>query len=175
VVSPERVPAPGGLFDATRRPRHLRVVSNGDWYLAGPGLLQKVGFGELAVADLEAVRDDLGERAFLAHPEVRPLETYLRGASGLPRRMRWADRTRSPALPTVAGVARGAQVAVLPDLGVVWVDGEGLFKRDREVPLPWTDPLIYLPVVQPRAVIAVLRRIIGPGGPRRVQAFSDGD
>jgi hypothetical protein len=174
-VSPERLPAPGGLFDATRRPRHLRLVSNGDWYLAAPGLLQKVGFGELALADLEAVRDDLGENAFLAHPEVKPLEEYLGGARGLPRRMRWPDRARSPSLPTVAGVARGAQVAVLPEQGIVWVDGEGLFKRDREVPLPWTDPLIYLPVVQPRAVIAVLRRIIGPGGPRRVQAASEVD
>lgn len=166
------VQAPGGLFDSTRRPRRLRVVSNGDWYLAGPGLLEKVGFGELALSDLEAVRADLGDRAFLAHPEVRPLADYLRGSSRLPRRLR-ADRLTEPVSPSLAAVARGAQVAVLPELGIVWVDGEGIFKRYSEVPLAWTDPLISLPVVQARRVIACMRRIIGPGGPRRVQPSSD--
>jgi hypothetical protein len=160
---------PGGLFDSTRRPRHLRVVSNGAWYVAGRGSLQEVGFGELAMADLEAVRADLGGRAFLAHPKVRTIEDVLGGGRRVPRRLRWHERVKDPLPPTLAAVARGAQVAVLPTEGIVWVDGEGIFKRERVVPLPWTDPLVLLPVMQPRQVIAVLREIVGPDGPRRVQ------
>lgn len=165
---------PGGLHDSTRRPKRLRVVSSGDWYLAGEGTLVKAGFGELGLADLEAVRRDLGRRVFVAHPKVRPLENYL-GRSGprLNRRLRWYERMSSPPMPTVGAVARGAQVAVLPGRGVVWVDGEGLFKPGAPVPLPWTDPPVELVVVRPRDLIAELKLVIGPGGPRRVQPPPD--
>lgn len=161
---------PGGLYDSTRRPRRLRVVSNGDWFLAAKGLFARVGFGELAMADLEAVRSELGERVFVAHPEVRALEKYMRGGSSrLYKRIRWYESLSGPPLPSVAAVARGAQVAVLPKEGIVWVDGEHLFEVGSEVPLPWTDPPVSLRVVRPKHVTAELRRVIGPGGPKNVQ------
>jgi hypothetical protein len=160
---------PGGLHDSTRRPRQLRVVSNGDWYLAAAGTLAKVGFGELALADLEAVYGDLGERVFAAHPQVRPLEQYIGGSKWLLRRIRWYEGLSAPPLPTVAAVARGAQVAVMPGVGVVWVDGEHVFRDGETVPLPWTDPPVELQVVRPKAVTAVMRHVIGRGGPKRVQ------
>jgi hypothetical protein len=170
---------PGGLHDSTRRPRRLRVVSNGSWYLAAPGLLAKVGFGELALADLEAVFADLGERVFLAHPEVKPIERYLTGSARLGRRLRWYERLSEPPQPSLAAVARGAQVAVLPaggpgPSGVLWVDGERAFHEGETVPLPWTDPPVALRVIRPRAVAAVMRAVVGPGGPKRVQAPEDG-
>ncbi len=165
---------PGGLADSTRRPRRLRVVSNGEWFLAAAGSLQKVGFGELALADLEAVRDDLGDRVFLAHPEIRSIEQILGGATRVPRRMRWYDRMKNPIQPTVAAVARGAQVAVLPEVGVVWVDGEGIFHEGDTVPLPWTEPPVVMRVARPRSVTSVMRRVIGPGGPKRVEPAGDG-
>ena len=161
---------PGGLHDSTRRPRQLRVVSNGDWYVAAPGTLKKVGFGELAIADLEAVRNDLGDRVFLAHPQVRSIERYLGRPARMPRRMRWFERASQPIQPSVAAVARGAQVAVLPEVGVVWVDGEGIFREGDEVPLPWTEPPVVMRVARPRSVASAMRRVIGPGGPKRVQS-----
>lgn len=161
---------PGGLHDSTRRPRHLRVVSNGNWYLAGAGMLAKVGFGELALADLQAVQAELGERVFLAHPEVRPIEKYLTGPPRLNRRLRWYEKLSSPPQPSLAAVARGAQVAVLPGSGVVWVDDEKVFRAGETVPLPWTKPPVELLVVRPRTVMAAMRQVIGPGGPKRVQA-----
>ena len=165
---------PGGLHDSTRRPKHERVVSNGDWFLAAKGVLVKAGFGELAMADLEAVRQDLGDRVFVAHPQVRPLENYLgRGAPRLIRRIRWYETVSAPPQPTVAAVARGAQVAVLPELGIVWVDAEGLFKRGMMVPLPWTQPRVELVVVKPRDLTAAMRAVIGRGGPTRVQLPED--
>jgi hypothetical protein len=160
---------PGGLHDSTRRSRQLRVVSNGDWYLAAAGMLAKVGFGELAMADLEAVYADLGERVFVAHPQIRPLERYLGGSKWLLRRIQWYEGLSAPPLPTVAAVARGAQVAVMPAVGVVWVDGEHVFRNGETVPLPWTDPPVELLVVRPPAVTAAMRRVIGKGGPKRVQ------
>lgn len=169
---------PGGLHDSTRRPRHLRVVSNGSWYLAAAGLLAKVGFGELALADLEAVSADLGARVFVAHPEVRQLERYLSGSPRLTRRLRWYEGLSEPLQPSVGAVARGARVAVLPaggpgPSGVVWVDGDRVFRPGEVVPLPWTEPLVSLEVVRPRAVTAAIRAVIGPGGPKRVQAPED--
>ena len=164
---------PGGLFDSTRRPRQLRVVSNGDWYLAAAGRLDKVGFGELALADLQAVSEDLGRRIFIAHPEVRPLESYLGPSRRGFRRVRLFENQSSPPAPTLAGVARGAQVAVLPDRGPVWVDAERLFRPGEEVPLPWTDPPVTMTVVRPRELIAEMKRIIGPDGPKRALLTPD--
>ncbi len=162
---------PGGLYDSTRRPKRLRVVSNGDWFLAAKGLFARVGFGELALADLEAVRSDLGNRVFVAHPEVRALEKYMKGGSGrLYKRIRWYESLSAPPMPSVAAVARGAQVAVLPNEGIVWVDGERLFEVGSKVPLPWTDPPVSLQVVRPKQVTAALRNVIGPSGPRHVEA-----
>jgi hypothetical protein len=166
---------PGGLHDSTRRLRRLRVVSNGDWYLAGRGLLRKVGFGELAMADLEAVSGDLGERVFVAHPLVRPIEQFLTGPSRLNRRLTWYDRLSKPPQPTVAAVARGAQVAVLPREGIVWVDGERAFRAGENVPLPWTSPEVVLRVVRPRTVTRAMREVIGRGGPKHVQLPDDED
>jgi hypothetical protein len=165
---------PGGLADSTRRPRQLRVVSNGDWYMAARGALRKVGFGELALADLEAVLADLGDRVFLAHPEVKPIERYLGGLNRVPRRMRWYDRLKTPIQPTVSAVARGAQVAVVPGAGVVWVDDQRIFREGDEVPLPWTDPPVVMRVVRPRTVARAMREVIGPGGPKRAQPADEG-
>lgn len=164
---------PGGLHDSTRRPRHLRVVSNGSWYLAAPGLFAKVGFGELAIADLDAVAADLGEKVFVAHPQVKQIERYLDATPPrLTRRLRWFEGLSEPPRPGVNAVARGAQVAVLPGggpgpTGVVWVDGDRVFRPGEVVPLPWTAPLVSLPVVRPRAVAAAIRAVIGPDGPKR--------
>lgn len=160
---------PGGLHDSTRRPRHLRVVSNGNWYLAAPAMLVKVGFGELALDDLRSVAEELGRRVFVAHPEVRSIERYLPRSGWLVRRLHWYEGMAAPPLPTLAAVARGAQVAVVPEQGVVWVDGEGAFRPGEVVPLPWTDPLVELPVMRPRQLAAVMRGVIGAGGPKRVQ------
>ena len=177
------IPIPGGLFDSTRRPRRLQVVSYGDWYLAGAGLFAKVGFGELALADLEAVYADLGERVFLAHPQRRPLTDYLArgpepGQGQRPRfgfRRVYSEEHRGMIeRPSVAAVARGAQVAVLPGRGPVWVDDEHLFQPDERAPLPWTEPLVEMTVVRPKVVIAAIRRVIGPGGPTRVTPVEAG-
>jgi hypothetical protein len=170
---------PGGLHDSTRRPRHLRVVSNGNWYLAAPGLLAKVGFGELAIADLDAVAADLGERVFVAHPEVKQIERHLGPTPPrLTRRLRWFEGLSEPFRPGLNAIARGAQVAVLPaggpgPSGVVWVDGERVFGPGEVVPLPWTDPLVSLTVVRPRAVAVAMRAVIGPGGPKRASLPED--
>jgi hypothetical protein len=170
VDAPRRlIEIPGGLHDSTRRPRHLRVVSNGSWFLAGEGTLAKVGFGELGMADLRAVQKDLGERVFLAHPEARPIEAYLRGPARFAKRLRWFESLSSLPEPSLAAVARGAQLAVLPESGVVWVDDERVFRAGETVPLPWTKPTVELLVVRPRTVMAAMRRVIGPAGPKRVQ------
>jgi hypothetical protein len=66
-------------------------------------------------------------------------------------------------------VARGARVAVLPSSGPVWVDDEHLFAAGETVPLPWTQPLVEMVVVRPKTVLAALRAVIGPGGPRRAE------
>ncbi len=171
------IPIPGGLFDSTRRPRRLQVVSFGNWYLAGPGLLAKVGFGELSLADLEAVHAELGERVFLAHPQERAIGAYLTrgpspGEGSRPRfgfrRLLSEDNRALIEWPSVAAVARGAQVAVLPAEGPVWVDDQHLFKPLERIPLPWTDPPVEMTVVRPKTVIATMRQVIGPGGPTHV-------
>jgi hypothetical protein len=165
---------PGGLYDSTRRPRRLRVVSYGNWYLAAPGILQKVGFGELALADLEAVYRDLGDKVFVAHPKPHPLEDYLSPGRPTSKRRPWGMRRQrfygaagAPA-PSLGAVARGAQVAVVPGVGPVWVDGVRLFKPGEIAPLPWTDPLVELRVVRPRQLEKAIVAAIGPHGPKRV-------
>src|SRR5271169_1421393 len=125
-----RVPA--ALVDGRRLPRRLQVSGGGPWYLAGPGSLERVGAGDLSYADLKEVETELGESVLVAMALLRPLQDYLAGdaASRAPSRsspimtgalrriQRFEDmRDRKP--PTVSAVARGAQVAVLPDLGPV--------------------------------------------------------
>lgn len=165
---------PGGLYDSTRRPRRLRVVSYGNWYLAAPGILQKVGFGELALADLEAVYRELGKKVFVAHPEPHPIENYLSSRPTVGSRRTWGLRRQKfygeaeAPLPSLGAVARGAQVAVLPGIGPVWVDGVRLFKPGEMAPLPWTEPLVELRVVRPKQLQKAMVAAIGPDGPKRV-------
>jgi hypothetical protein len=165
---------PGGLYDSTRRPRRLRVVSYGNWFLAAPGILQQVGFGELALEDLEAVYRDLGGKVFVAHPEPHPMENYLSSGPAVGRRRTFGMRRQKfygeagAPLPSLGAVARGAQVAVLPEVGPVWVDGVRLFKPGEIAPLPWTDPLVELRVVRPRELQKAMLAVIGPNGPKRV-------
>ncbi|HEV2360917.1 MAG TPA: hypothetical protein VGS21_04375 [Acidimicrobiales bacterium] len=180
---------PGGLFDSSKRPRKLQVCTWGDWFVGAPGLLLKVGFGELSMADLQAVDADLGDRVFVAHAKPHPIENYLNGPGASTRKSGpttapsglagWVFRRGlrpqrfygwSGQLPpaSLTGIARGAQVAVLPGRGPVWVDGEKLFKPGELVPLPWTDPLVEMLIVRPKEVIEALKLAVGPGGPTRV-------
>ncbi len=164
---------PAGLVEGHRLPKRLRVNGGGSWFLAAPGVFQRVGGGDLSYANLESVKDDLRGRVFVSLPFTRPLEEYLEKPNSLlsgylARRMRRYENSRRKLRPTVAAVARGAQVAVVPDLGVVWVDGHRIFKGGELVPLPWTEPLVELVAIRPRQLQAAMELAIGPGGPKRI-------
>ncbi|MGO9198627.1 MAG: hypothetical protein ACLQK4_16055 [Acidimicrobiales bacterium] len=168
---------PGGLVDGQRRPRVLRLARAVDWYVADADRFELVGTGDVSMSDVTAVRADLAKAssahaAFVCVARPREIEDVLGrksrwvGAWGL-RRITWSQSIGKPIAPKLAAVARGARLAVLPDQGLVWVDGERLFKPGETVPLPWTDPPVSLPVVRPRTVLAALRAAVGPQGPRR--------
>lgn len=169
-------PAPGGLVDLQRRPRPRHVVGGAHWYVVEPGRFDFVGEGDVSEADLLAVAAELGGRAavFVCVAQPKLAEDVLGRHSWGLRRLRWADRLKKPLAPRLAWVARGARVAVLPERGPVWVDGERLFSPGELVPLPWTDPLVSLVVVRPGEVLSAMRQAVGPAGPRRASGL-DGD
>jgi len=171
---------PGGLVDGQRRPRRLQVNGGGPWFLAALGRFERVGAGDLSLTDLVAVEAELGDGVFVALPLRRSLQEYLEAnrpsprshrastpAMGPVRRLQRYDQLRDNVPPTVNAVARAAQVAVLPNLGAVWVDGHHLFQPGERTPLPWTEPRVELTVVRPATVRSALREAIGRGGPRR--------
>ncbi len=165
-------PAPGGLIDGQQRPRALRLAGPVDWYVAGGGVFELVGTGDVSAADAEAVREELARSAaplavFVCVSRRKGVDELLaEGKSSGPRRQRWASR-RKPMAPSVAAVARGARIAVLPGSGAVWVDAERIFPPGDRVPLPWTSPRIDLESVRPKTVREAMRLALGKDGPRR--------
>ena len=164
---------PGALVDGQRRPRALRLAKGVDWYLVDAGRFELVGSGDLSMRDVTAVQADLRESAspsavFVCVARPREIEEVLgqKNRWGT-KRITWATRRGKPIAPGLPAVARGARLAVLPDAGLVWVDGERLFSPGEKVPLPWTDPPISLEIVRPKAVLGALRKAVGPGGPTR--------
>ncbi len=167
-----RVPA--ALIDGRRLPRRLQVSGGGPWYLAGPGSFERVGAGDLSYADLKEVEAELGKAILVALPLLRSLQDYLTGeapgrtgskssliTTGALRRIQRFEDTREKMPPTVSSVARAAQVAILPDLGPVWVDRHRLFRPGERATLHWTEPRVELDVVRPSTVRAALREVIG--------------
>jgi len=86
--------------------------------------------------------------------------------TGAVRRIQRFEDTRDSKPPTVSAVARGAQVAVVPDLGPVWVDRHRLFRPGEMASLHWTEPRVELVAVRPSTVRAALRKAIGGGRTR---------
>ncbi|MHB1987866.1 MAG: hypothetical protein ACYCSF_07760 [Acidimicrobiales bacterium] len=166
---------PGGLVAGQRRPRRLRLVRGADWYVVDRERFELVGSGDLAMSDLAAVEAELRstERSlgvFVCVSRPKEIEDVLgAGASWGTKRITWSARIAKPIAPSLAAVARGARLALLPIKGAVWVDGENLFTPGERVPLPWTDPLVALEVVRPKALLRVLRAALGGSGPRRAQ------
>jgi hypothetical protein len=173
---------PAALVDGRKLARKLAVSGGGPWYLAGPGTFYRVGSGDLSYADLRAVGPELTERVLVALPRLSSLQEYLGGAGkaqstrpldahrsgmGIRARLHRYEQVRDGIPPTVNAVARAAQVAVLPDLGPVWVDSRRLFRPGEKTSLPWTEPHVELPVVRPSQVRSAMREAIGRGGPRR--------
>jgi hypothetical protein len=168
-------PPPGGLVEGQRRPRVLRIATGVDWYVVDAGRFERIGSGDLSVRDMKAVRADLQESAsskavFVCVARPREVEDVIgRQHRWGMRRITWSTRLAKPIAPNVAAVARGARLALLPDVGLAWVDGEKIFRSGEAVPLPWTDPPVELPVVRPRQVRAVMKAAIGPKGPNRAE------
>ncbi len=145
------------------------------WFVAAPGIFDTAGTGDLSFENLQTIHADLRDRVFVSLSAPKELRRYV-GTQN-----KWAifrvrlnryERLPSQVRPKVATVAKGAQVAVLPGIGPVWVDGHRLFHEGETVPLPWTDPLVSLVVVRPRTVVKAMRKAIGPNGPKRIPEFS---
>ncbi len=157
------------------------MSGGGPWYLAGPGSFERVGAGDLSYADLKEAEAELGDAVLVALPLLRSLQDYLTGGdvrrrtpsrsspimTGAIRRIERFEETRDRKPPTVTAVARAAQVAVLPDLGPVWVDRHRLFRPGEKATLPWTEPPVELVVVRHSTVQTALRAAIGGGRTRR--------
>jgi hypothetical protein len=159
---------PGGLVDSQRRARSLRLVDRADWYLVKKGSFELLGTGDVSEADLGSVHRELrASGVFVCVAKPPPLERYLGKQPWGVRRLSFSSRVNSPAGPKLRWVALGARLAVLPDLGAVWVDDEHLFPAGEQVPLPWTNPPVALIVVRPRTLYAAMKAMIGPGGPKR--------
>lgn len=105
---------------------------------------------------------------FVCVARPREVEAVIGGRNrwGL-RRILWSTTLSQPISPKIAAIARGARLAILPDRGLVWVDGERLFSVDEPVPLPWTDPPVELLVVRPKTVRAAMALALGPNAPKR--------
>jgi hypothetical protein len=171
--------APAGLVDGQKHPRRLQVSGGGPWFLADSGHLERVGSGDLSLADLKAIEAELGERVFVGVPRQRSLYEYMTGKAprkgdhrasvgmGPTQRLRRFEELRDNSPPTVVGLARAAQVAVLPGVGPVFVDSYRLFRPGELASLPWTDPRVELPVVRPSALRSALRTVVGRRHPWR--------
>ena len=138
----------------------------------------RVGSGDVSLRDLDAVRGDLWavgrQRAvFVCVARPREIEEVLGKNRFGTKRLTWSERLRSPIRPTVSSVARGARLALLPGRGLVWVDGEHLFKQGETVPLAWMEPPVELEVVRPGVVKKALRAALGPSGPQRAEVAAD--
>lgn len=159
---------PGGLLDKQKRPKPVRLAGKTDWYLIAPGRFELVGSGDVSEADLRSVHRELGGGAvFVCVAKPAPLETFLPAQRIGTRRISRSLRQKAPTRPKLRWVAKGARLAVLPELGTVWVDDEHLFKVGELVPLPWTDPPVELLVVRPPTVFAAMKALVGPEGPKR--------
>lgn len=164
---------PGHLVDGQHRPRAARLAGGTDWYLAAAGRFELVGSGDVSAADLASVHDDLGwAGVFVCVAKPAGLESRL-AAPGLgTNRITASSRRGAPTRPKVAWVASGARLAVLPDVGSVWVDSEHLFHSGEIVPLPWTDPVVTLLVTRPGTIRRAIRAALGKEGPRRAKVPS---
>jgi hypothetical protein len=159
---------PAGLLDQQRRPRAVRLVAQADWYLIGPGRFDLVGSGDVSEPDLRAVHREIGEGGvFVCVAKPPPLEQYLPKQPWRARRVSRTFQRAMPVRPKLRWVARGARLAVLPDAGTVWVDGEHLFPVGEPVPLTWTDPLVELVVVRPSSLYVTMKALVGTNGPNR--------
>ena len=154
-------------MDLQRRARTIQLAAKADWYLIKSGRFDLVGSGDVSAEDLRAVHRELGARGvFVCVAKPKPLEEVLAQKWGTKRITR-SSRAPAPIGPKLRWVALGARVAVLPDLGTVWVDDEHLFKAGDTVPLPWTEPPVALVVVRPSTVLEAMRVVLGPNGPKR--------
>ncbi len=161
-------PAPGGLLDGQRRPRAVQLVAGADWYVVEAGRFDLVGRGDVSEADLRAVHRELPGAIFVCVWRPRPLEDVLPPSRPfISRRIAKASKAAGTLHPKLQWVARGARVAVLPGLGVRWVDGERFYKSGDSVPLPWTNPRIEMTVMRPAELNRAMREAIGPEGPSR--------
>jgi hypothetical protein len=166
-------PLPGCLLEGQRRPKAIRLAGRVDWYLVTEGRFELVGSGDVSDADLRSVHGELGGTGvFVCVAKPVPLETYLPKANLGTKRITRSSKLKVPTYPKLRWVAKGARLAVLPDMGTVWVDGEHLFKAGEAVPLPWTEPLVELIVVRPAAVYAAMKAVLGPDRPKRAAAGS---
>ena len=145
------------------------MSGGGPWFVAAKGSLFRLGAGDLSMADLIELQGLLDGRALVALPVARSLQEYLPKADrwGIGRLQRY-ERLRDRRPPSVGALARGAQVAVLPGEGIVWVDAQRIFRPGEVAPLPWTDPPVELTAVRPGQVLRALRAVIGTAGPKRV-------
>lgn len=124
---------PGGIRRGALRARENRPIKNGRWYIAGRGVLTKVGWGDLSFLDLETIAADLHDgEIFLALPESPPGGQHLPfHEPGEPIRAgswRWYDRPDDPPGPTIADLVGSARYAVL-DGQVRYVDSDGEANR----------------------------------------------
>ncbi len=159
-------------MDRQWRSRPVQVVAKCDWYVVKRGSFDMVGKGDVSQADLRAVYRELGDRGvFACVPKPLSLDDRLGpGWLGLrltPRRIRKSEEIGAKLRPRLRWVALGSRVAVLPQQGPVWVDDEHLFEPGSKAPLPWTDPAVEMTVVRPKTVLACMKSVLGPNGPKR--------
>ena len=119
----------------------------------------------MALPGLRSLQEYLGGPGPRPKPGGGPtISTSILGAS---RRVQRYEQRRDETPPSVGSVAKGAQVAVLPKIGPVWVDGHRLFRPGEKATLPWTEPRVELVSVRPAVVRSAMRAAIGRRGPRR--------
>jgi hypothetical protein len=168
------------LHNGAIRPRTDRPVKNGVWILAGPEVLARLGAGDLALADLNAVAEELPAGwLFLALPE--PSQDWLRrrwsgtasgrGEPPLP------ESFERPAESDLARLADEAWFAVL-DGQVCRVDRAGAASRAGH--LVWVSPgyrntragrriataRVRLPAISPQQLLDALVEVTSSGGRR---------
>jgi hypothetical protein len=162
------MPPPGGLANGQRRARAVQLVAGADWYVAEKERFDFVGRGDVSEADLRSVQRELPEAIFVCVWRPRPVEELLPPGRSLgTRRIAKAMRSAGAVRPKLQWVAKGARVAVLPGVGVRFVDGERFYVAGETVPLPWTSPRIEMVVMRSAELSRAMREVIGPDGPYR--------